>query len=562
MSTQPAAPTVGGYTLLAKIGEGGMGVVHLARGADGRRVALKVLRPHVVGDQSGRERLAREVGALARVRSRYVAEVLDADPWGEIPYVATRYVPGFSVHDHVQEEGPITGTDLVWFAGCLAEGLDAVHAAGVLHRDVKPSNVLMEGRTPVLIDFGLARAEEDPRYTHTGWLLGTPGYLAPEVLYGESATAASDVHAWAATVAFAGTGRAPFGTGPTMAVTDRVRRGEHDLDGLRGDLGRVVAACLAPAPHDRPSLAELLAWLRPLTTRPQEARVAAPITVVRPLDTRTTPVPVATEPTVPLALVRQDDLPTDVHPLPPTRVDPGAAAVAGPAATDDLLPWMTEPYERDPLPAHWPQEWHDLALQGTPPAPPVPVGVRLRRGVLWSLGALVVAGAVAALPLLATSVVGVAVWLLRAGSAAGAAVSGRRERRGRRWYDAPWALVSAPWHLLATAPSTGVLLLWGGGAAAAAGLLCYAAAVHLATSLAVCGLVGAVATWAGPGGSLLRRPLARVVHPLAARGATWLVAAVALTALAGVVGWQASAGPDWTPAPRGPRQSDVPTVLR
>ena len=105
-----------------------------------------------------------------------------------VPYVATRYVPGLSLHDHVHEEGPITGEDLTWFAACLAEGVASVHAVGVLHRDVKPSNVLMEGRTPILIDFGLARVADDPKLTHTGWLLGTPGYLAPEILYGDDAT--------------------------------------------------------------------------------------------------------------------------------------------------------------------------------------------------------------------------------------------------------------------------------------------------------------------------------------------------------------------------------------
>jgi serine/threonine protein kinase len=223
---------VGDYELLTRLGEGGMGVVHLARKPGGQRVALKVLRPHIVGDDEARRRLAREVSSLTRVKSRRVAEILDADPWGDIPYVATRYVPGLSLHDHTGEEGPIDGPDLVWFASCLAEALAAVHGVGVLHRDIKPSNILMEGRTPILIDFGLARVADDPRLTHTGWLLGTPGYLAPEILFGQDATTASDVHSWGATVAFAGTGRAPFGRGPSVAIMDRVRRGEHDLAGL------------------------------------------------------------------------------------------------------------------------------------------------------------------------------------------------------------------------------------------------------------------------------------------------------------------------------------------
>ena len=170
-----------------------------------------------------------------------------------MPYVATRYVPGLSLHQHIREHGPITGPDLRWFAAGLAEAMIAVHQVGVLHRDIKPSNVLLEGRSPVLIDFGLARLAEDPRLTHTGWLLGTPGYLAPEILYGEDATTASDVHAWAATLVFAATGRPPFGTGPAMAIMDRVRRGEHDLTGVPADLLPLVREGLAPDPDDRPT---------------------------------------------------------------------------------------------------------------------------------------------------------------------------------------------------------------------------------------------------------------------------------------------------------------------
>ena len=221
-----------------------------------QRVALKVLRPHIVGDDEARRRLEREVGSLSRIRSRWVAEIVDADPWGPVPYVATRYVPGLSLHELVQEEGPVDGDDLWWLARCLADGVTSVHAAGVLHRDVKPSNVLMEGRTPILIDFGLARVADDPRLTHTGWLLGTPGYLAPEILHGEDATTASDVHSWGATVAYAGTGGPPFGRGPSMAVMDRVRRGEHRLDGLPPGLREIVTAALDPDPRRRPTLAD------------------------------------------------------------------------------------------------------------------------------------------------------------------------------------------------------------------------------------------------------------------------------------------------------------------
>ena len=151
-----------------------------------------------------------------------------------MPYVATRYVPGSRCTTTSQEEGPIAGADLIWFAGCLAEGVASVHAVGVLHRDVKPSNVLMEGRTPILIDFGLARVADDPRLTHTGWLLGTPGYLAPEILYGDDASRGLR----RALVGSDGRLRRDRPTavrrGPSMAIMDRVRRGEHDLTGLAG----------------------------------------------------------------------------------------------------------------------------------------------------------------------------------------------------------------------------------------------------------------------------------------------------------------------------------------
>ncbi|MDP9444238.1 MAG: serine/threonine protein kinase, partial [Actinomycetota bacterium] len=261
MTVGPAADAryVGRYQVVRKLGEGGMGVVHLAREPAGQQVALKVLRPHVVGDDEGRARLAREVTSLRRVRNPHVAEVYDAEPWGEPPFVVTRYVPGPSLHELVRAHGPLTGEWLHRVALHLAEAVAAVHDAGVLHRDIKPSNVLMQDGSPVLIDFGLAKLVEDSPLTATGWLLGTPGYLAPEVLYGDQASAAADVHAWAATVTFAGTGTSPFGGGPAMAVLDRARRGEHDLAGLPSDLALLLQQCLSADPARRPTARDVVA---------------------------------------------------------------------------------------------------------------------------------------------------------------------------------------------------------------------------------------------------------------------------------------------------------------
>ena len=520
-------PTVGGYTLLARIGEGGMGVVHLARRGDGPRVALKVLRPQVVGDDEARRRLAREVGSLSRVKSKWVAEILDSDPWAPVPYVATRYVPGLSLHDYVHEEGPITGKDLTWFAACLAEGVASVHAVGVLHRDVKPSNVLMEGRTPILIDFGLARVADDPKLTHTGWLLGTPGYLAPEILYGDDATPASDVHSWAATVAFAATGRPPFGRGPSMAIMDRVRRGEHDLSGIPDPLRQLLADALAPEPERRPGLDAILGWLRPQvapTPRPS-AR----------------PAPAADKMTLPYAaaLASPDARATDLVPGP----------AVGPAVGADGTKMLTEHQtvlERDPR-----------TLPAPPPVPPEqgrpPLAERSRRATLLVVAALLCGGVVAAYPWIGSGLLLLAVWLLRSGSMAASAAGERRRTRGRKWYDGALFLVRTPWELARSLPITVMLQLWSAGLAVAAALLCYAFVAGETVTLFVCGAVFAGAVWTGPGGFRVRSPLSRVVNPASREWKKWLALTFVLLVLATGLGAFAEArGASWLPGEERP----------
>ena len=273
-------PTVGGYRLLRHIGEGGMGVVHLAEAPDGHRAALKVLRPNVVGDEESRRRLAQEVESLRHVRSSHVAEVLDADPWGEVPYVVTRFVPGQSLHEAVAQQGPLQGDDLEGVAVGLLLAVQDVHLAGVLHRDIKPTNVVLDDWSPVLIDFGLARLAEDPGLTATGWLMGTPGYLAPEVLLGGQASTATDVHGWAATLVYAATGRPPYGQGHVMTILDRTRHGQVDLTGVPQRLRPLLTASLATDPRDRPTVHEALTELD--APAPAAAPSTRPYTVVRP----------------------------------------------------------------------------------------------------------------------------------------------------------------------------------------------------------------------------------------------------------------------------------------
>src|SRR4051812_5488523 len=221
----PEAQQLGPYRLRGKLGEGGMGVVHLGIDPSGRAVAVKVLRAHVAHDPDARARLAREVSTLRRVRHPLVAEVLDADVDGEQPYVVTRFVPGSGLDAVVRDAGRLDADRLVRLGRGLSSALGAIHAAGVVHRDLKPANVLMLDGDPVVIDFGIAHVADDVRLTSAGLVMGTPGYLSPEVVDGDPVTPATDWWGWAATLAFAASGRPPFGRGPMDVVIDRVRRG-------------------------------------------------------------------------------------------------------------------------------------------------------------------------------------------------------------------------------------------------------------------------------------------------------------------------------------------------
>jgi len=175
----PEHAVVGGYRLVQRLGEGGMGVVHLALDRQGRAVALKMLRPLTATDADARARLRREVDALGRIESPRVAPIIDAELDGAHPFVVTRWVPGPALDDVVEERGPLSGVALHVLAVGLAEGIEATHAAGVVHRDIKPGNVLLLDGEPVLIDFGIAHLTDDVRLTGAGLVMGTPATSPP-----------------------------------------------------------------------------------------------------------------------------------------------------------------------------------------------------------------------------------------------------------------------------------------------------------------------------------------------------------------------------------------------
>ncbi|MFJ8664451.1 protein kinase [Streptomyces sp. NPDC093600] len=255
--------TIGGYRILGRLGSGGMGRVYLARNEGGRTVAVKIVHPHFALDEQFRARFRREVEAARRVGGRWTAPVLDADPEAAVPWVATGYVAGPTLDRAVARIGPLPETAVRALGAGLAEALAGVHALGLVHRDVKPSNVLLTLDGPRLIDFGSARAiEGTASLTATGASIGSPGYMAPEQVLGRDATAAADVFSLGAVLAYAATGTPPFRGDTSAALLYKVVHEEPELGDV-GELRELVTACLSKDPASRPTPAAVATRLAP-----------------------------------------------------------------------------------------------------------------------------------------------------------------------------------------------------------------------------------------------------------------------------------------------------------
>ena len=246
---------------VGRIGTGGMGVVYLVVGPDGNQAALKLIRSELADDPAFRARFRREVEAGQRVGGVCNAKYLDADLDAERPYLVTEYVPGGNLADFVAANGPLPGDQAVSLAVGLAEALVAMSSVGVIHRDLKPSNVLMGATGPKVVDFGIVHAADGTALTQTGLTIGSPSWMAPEQATGQSGSAATDVFSWGATVAFANTGRSPFGEGRPDAVLYRVVHEPPDLVGLDPRLEPLVRQALEKDPARRPTPDDLLLGL-------------------------------------------------------------------------------------------------------------------------------------------------------------------------------------------------------------------------------------------------------------------------------------------------------------
>lgn len=500
MTTDTPLRRLGPYELRSQIGEGGMGVVYRSVGAGGKPVAVKVLRSDVAIDGESRDRFAREVRAMRRIRGPFVAEVVDADLTGETPYVVTRYVNGPPLSEVVERGGPLGDRALVRLGRGLTQALTAIHAAGVIHRDLKPANVLMVDGQPIVIDFGIAHVVDESRLTKTGLVIGTPGYLAPEVVAGRPATRSSDVHSLGATLAFAATGRPPFGRGAIEAVVSRVVSGNPDLEGCPDRLEMILRLAMHRDPRRRPTPTELGSLLaHGVGSRPRRGRPGT-----RPSH------------------------------MMPARLPTPRAVSARPIGVQRAREAVPQARAMQPLPARRP----------TPQEPEQPRGGESRQlhpQPLFSmllLALTMAAGAVA--PFVALLCLGLVLGLVRTVDRQGLFLDQRRGRRGRSASDGVVAVTALPWHLTRSGLFTLLTLpLAAIGAAAVVILLALFAppGMHLTNphALGALGLgVTALFAWWGIEGDGLRsgarRALARVASPGPVALVFGLVVAVAVVA--------------------------------
>jgi Protein kinase domain len=249
---------IGRYLLRSRLGAGGMGNVYLASTPAGRPVALKVVRPELSHDPEFRARFHQEIQAAQRVRGLYTAELVDADPEADPPWLATAYVPGPSLQQVLDTHGPMPETQAFRLIAGVAEALQAIHSANVVHRDLKPSNVVLGPDGPRVIDFGIARALEASALTGTGMSVGTPQFMAPEQLQNLPVTPMIDIFALGTLAANAVLGRPPFGGGHPSAVYYRIVHEPPDLNGCPPQMRALIEPCLAKHPADRPQLSQII----------------------------------------------------------------------------------------------------------------------------------------------------------------------------------------------------------------------------------------------------------------------------------------------------------------
>lgn len=488
---------MGPYRVIRKVGSGGMGIVYLGADPTDKPVAIKVLRDHIAEDPAARARLRRELDTLRRVRHRCVAGVVDADLENDPAYIVTEFISGPQLDGYIDDVGPLSRPGLVNLGHGLSGALDAIHDVDVVHRDLKPGNILLFEERPVVIDFGIAQLADDVRLTVTGLFVGTPGYVAPEVIAGARSTPATDWWGWAATLAFAATGRPPAGKGPIEVVLDRISRGRLDLDGVDEDLAPLLSHCLHPDPAARPSAAEIAARFSRFAAGHSSAdgrRTVMALSEARPQDS-----------------ARSNG---DATPRQPTAVLERPAPVASPRATQPPadLPRNHEPsasYREPPPPEPVPT---------TPP--PAPYG---RTGTIAAYALLLIA-VTAAMPFVGAGVTLLSAAVARFVDRSVESMHWRRSFNGPKRSNVVKEVFASPWRMITSCVlAVGSMLV---PYAVAAGLTFAASqSIHRNGGRldqyiqnAVIGIAMAIAlliAWWGPGGGSLRRASRRTANVFA-----------------------------------------------
>ncbi|MEU7600901.1 PQQ-binding-like beta-propeller repeat protein [Streptomyces sp. NPDC041003] len=325
--SEEAVTHIGHYEVERILGAGGMGVVYLAVSPSGRQAAVKVIRERFASDPLFRVRFAREVEAARAVSGAFTAPVIDADTTGDLPWMATLYVPGPTLAEQVAADGPMAADEAWQLASGLVEALRDIHRAGLVHRDLKPGNILLADDGPRVIDFGISRAIDSDALTQTGVIVGTPPFMAPEQFRAPKETGpAADVFALGSVLVHAATGRSPFEAESPYAIAWNVVHEPPALDGLPQSLLPVVGPCLAKEPADRPTADDLLALLGSRAHRRRSGRAAQP---VRTAGTRRR-VKAGVAAGIALTIAAGSATAWALYPDPPKA--PPAAAASGPSA--------------------------------------------------------------------------------------------------------------------------------------------------------------------------------------------------------------------------------------
>lgn len=557
---QPSTREVGGYRLLHSLGSGGMGTVYEAVDAEGRHVALKLLHPAFSADEAARERLRREVATLHRVKGESVARVLDAEAESAEAFIVTELIDGQSLEDSIREHGPMDAEELVDLADGLAGALESVHAAGVLHRDLKPGNVMLTDDGPVVIDFGISQLADDPRITQTGLVTGTPGYVDPQVMHGSNPTIAGDWWGWAAVLVFAATGRQPFGRGPGVLL--RVESGRVDTEGLPPRTAQVLRRALHPDPERR---------MRPEVVRQALADHAAGREVTTLLADEDAAAHEPGEDLATAASAPEGELADAPAVLPPTYA-PGEQPQAGAAGAPlgprtAYLPTTMQPGAGEPAPASVPPGappplgWQPAADPWQPP-PPSPQADQLPawfrpaapRGWISLCWLLAVVGLGLVYPAVVLLVLVGLVGLLGGIGSAAHALRRRRLQRGPGRWDRTWVGVAFPAHLLLAALLTlpGVLV-----AAAGAAIVWILGVDSLPMDAVLPGAVAVAALllWWTPSSGRARegeRVVLRVLAPRGLGGGLWMLAGITIAAIGVLMYLVGGNGPHWNPFPAPP----------